>query len=150
MRTHEQALGRTAQSQHGKRGSPGKGSSARREAIDANPTLATSAGRCFYPGPTTSRHQPSRERRPHSPVTAVASRSPGGAKRNPGSAYPLVIPFPDFASLHPGYGAKSRSRFRTPPPAWDVLARDDGLAADVIGDVAEVDARQLALLAGED
>src|SRR5258707_1008397 len=36
------------------------------------------------------------------------------------------------------------------PHARNILARDDGLAADVIGDVGEIDARQLALFAGED
>src|SRR2546429_6824601 len=45
---------------------------------------------------------------------------------------------------------EGKQRFPPHPHARDILARDDGLAADVIGDVAEVDARQLALLAGED
>src|SRR6267378_2161794 len=31
--------------------------------------------------------------------------SPDGAKRNPGPPVPLARPFPDYASLHPGYGA---------------------------------------------
>ena len=35
------------------------------------------------------------------------------------------------------------------PHARNVLARDNGFAADIIGDVGEVDARQLVLLAGE-
>jgi hypothetical protein len=30
-------------------------------------------------------------------------RSPHGAKRNAGMTEPLERPFPDFASLHPGY-----------------------------------------------
>src|SRR5262249_20735310 len=36
-------------------------------------------------------------------------RSPHGAKRNAGAACPgsLAGPFPDFASLHPGYGESS-------------------------------------------
>src|SRR5580693_7609225 len=32
-------------------------------------------------------------------------RSPGGAKRNPGGAVKSATSFPDFASLHPGYGS---------------------------------------------
>src|SRR4051794_3052900 len=35
------------------------------------------------------------------------------------------------------------------PHAGDIFPRDDGLAADVIGDVVEIDAGQLALRAGE-
>jgi len=35
------------------------------------------------------------------------------------------------------------------PHARDIFAGDDGLAADVIGDIGEIDAGQLALLAGE-
>jgi hypothetical protein len=34
------------------------------------------------------------------------------------------------------------------PHAGNIFPRDDGLAADVIGDVGEIDAGQLALLAG--
>ena len=45
---------------------------------------------------------------------------------------------------------ESEQRFPPHPHSRDILARDDGLAADVIGDVGEIDARQLALLAGED
>src|SRR6185295_2978840 len=45
---------------------------------------------------------------------------------------------------------EGKQGFPPHPHAWDILARDDGLAADVIGDVAEIDAGQLALLAGED
>src|SRR6266568_2545233 len=38
--------------------------------------------------------------------------------------------------------------FAPDPHARNVLARDDGLAADVIGDAGEVDAGKLALAAG--
>ena len=40
-------------------------------------------------------------------------------------------------------------RFPPQPHARNVLARDNGFAADIIGDVGEVDARQLVLLADE-
>src|SRR6185437_12194448 len=40
--------------------------------------------------------------------------------------------------------------FPPDPHARNVLARDDGLAADVIGDVVEVEPGQLALPAGQD
>src|SRR3954463_7901300 len=40
-------------------------------------------------------------------------------------------------------------RFPPYPHARNILARDDGLAADVIGDVGKIDAGQLALLAGQ-
>ena len=40
-------------------------------------------------------------------------------------------------------------RFPPQPHAWNVLAQDNGFAADIIGDVGEVDARQLVLLADE-
>ena len=42
-----------------------------------------------------------------------------------------------------------RRPFPPNPHARNVLARDDGLAADIVGDVGEIDAGQLALLAGE-
>ena len=44
---------------------------------------------------------------------------------------------------------EGKQRFPPHPHAGNVLAGNDGLAADVIGDVAEIDARQLALAAGE-
>src|SRR5215470_11457459 len=38
-----------------------------------------------------------------------------------------------------------KQRFSPHPHAGNVLARDDGLAADIIGDVGQVDTRQLSL-----
>src|SRR6266852_9016750 len=99
---------------------------------------------------------------------------PGRAKREPGISRFRVWSFGpsrndealdlDFGTELddlPGWHAEERSgafgialqeREHVLPPhphARDIFARDDGLAANVIGDIGEIDAGQLALLAGE-
>src|SRR3981081_1625106 len=44
---------------------------------------------------------------------------------------------------------KREQRLSPHPHARDIFAGNDGLAADVIGDVGEIDAGQLALIAGQ-
>src|ERR1035437_4612001 len=48
-------------------------------------------------------------------------RSPDGAKRNPGSVHPQARPFPDFASLHPGYAFGYAARWNVTPPSSNEL-----------------------------
>jgi len=36
------------------------------------------------------------------------SRSPDGAKRNPGAAFRLIDRSPDYAALHPGYNERKK------------------------------------------
>ena len=44
------------------------------------------------------------------PLRRTKHRSPDGAKRNPGTNSKLLTPFPDYASLHPGYEEEKRKR----------------------------------------
>src|SRR5262245_63805524 len=62
------------------------------------PSLRRRDSRRWNAGPMATRSSSSCER---------ILRSPHGAKRNAGTALPAERPLPDFASLHPGYGAKT-------------------------------------------
>src|SRR5580704_5981898 len=71
--------------------------------------------------------------------------------------FDLRAEFDDLPCRHAEKGGRAlgialqegKQRFPPNPHPGNVLAGNDGLAADVIGDVAEVDPRQLALAAGE-